>query len=57
MVRSISGMSPTSGVVYLRVETDHGPTLEDSALAFLKVSVEVAFVITTGPEQEGVSCR
>ena len=36
VVRSISERSPTSGVVYLRVETDHGPTLEDSALAFQK---------------------
>ena len=36
VVRSISERSPTTGVVYLRVQTDHGPTLEDSALAWRK---------------------
>ncbi len=36
VVRSISERSPTTGTVYLRVETDHGPTLEDSALAWQK---------------------
>ncbi len=38
VVRSISERSPTTGTVYLRVETDHGPTLEDSALAWQKES-------------------
>ena len=28
--------APTNGVVYIRVDTDHGPTLEDSALAWEK---------------------
>ena len=36
VVRSISERTPTSGVVYVRVDTDHGPTLEDSALAWEK---------------------
>ncbi len=36
VVRSISERSPTTGTVYIRVETDHGPTLEDSALAWEK---------------------
>ena len=36
VVRSISERTPKSGVVYVRVDTDHGPTLEDSALAWEK---------------------
>ena len=36
VVRSISEPTPTSGVVYVRVDTDHGPPLEDSALAWEK---------------------
>jgi len=36
VVRSISERDPTSGVVYIRVATDHGPTLEDPALAWEK---------------------
>jgi hypothetical protein len=36
VVRSISERAPTTGVVYIRVDTDHGPTLEDSALAWEK---------------------
>jgi hypothetical protein len=36
VVRSISERTPTSGVVYVRVDTDPGPTLEDSALAWEK---------------------
>ena len=34
--QSISERTPTTGVVYVRVDTDHGPTLEDSALAWEK---------------------
>lgn len=36
VVRTISERSPTTGAVYVRVETDHGLTLEDSALAWEK---------------------
>ena len=36
VVRSISERNPTTGAVFIRVETDRGPTLEDSALAWEK---------------------
>jgi hypothetical protein len=36
VVRSISERAPMTGVVYIRVDTDHGPTLEDPALAWEK---------------------
>jgi hypothetical protein len=36
VVRAISERTPTSGVGYVRVDTDHGRTLVDSALAWEK---------------------
>ena len=36
VVSSISERAPMTGVVYVRADTDPGPTLEDSALAWEK---------------------